>query len=72
MASAQTSLHDSGSLSTLNRMCHRIAQAAKTPINFQNTEPALQKFDEHVATGGKGAGVMTETIQSHLSRQLQS
>ena len=43
--------------STLNRI---ESQAANTPVNFQNTEPALQKFGEHVATGGKGAGVMSK------------
>lgn len=36
------------------------AKAANTPVNFQNTQPALQKFGEHVATGGKGADVMTK------------
>jgi len=36
------------------------SQAANTPVNFQNTSPALQKFGQHVATGGKGADVMSK------------
>ena len=35
-------------------------KATNTPVNFNNTRPALQDFDQHVATGGKGAPVMTK------------
>ena len=36
------------------------SQAANTPVNFQNTTPALEKFGEHVATGGKGSGAISK------------
>ena len=42
-------------------------QAANTPVNFSNTQPALQKFGQHVATGGKGADVM-----SKLGRRIEN
>lgn len=33
-------------------------QGANTPVSLTNTTPALQDFQKHVATGGKGAPVM--------------
>jgi hypothetical protein len=42
-------------------------QAANTPVYFQNTRPALRNFEQHVATGGKGADVM-----SKLGRRIEN
>ena len=35
-------------------------KAANTPVSMSRTAPALKDFDQHVATGGKGAEVMTK------------
>jgi hypothetical protein len=41
-------------------------KAANTPVSMSRTAPALKDFDQHVATGGKGADVM-----SKLNTRLQ-
>jgi hypothetical protein len=43
------------------------AQAADVPVTMENTIPALQKFGEHVATGGKGARAM-KLLDTRIAR----
>ncbi len=42
---------------------NKIGEIAKdTPLSFENSEPALTRFGEHVSTGGRGSQAMSRLI----------
>ncbi len=49
----------SRAISNLNKI---EGYAKDAPLSFENTEPSLNRFQEHVATGGRGSEAMSKLI----------